>query len=788
MIDPEFRYRRLYYWGTFSNSLSFPLMMGNLVTLFLLQIGTNKSMMGLISAFPWFAMLFSGMGKGLIQQYGVIQTVSWIWIIRALLLVPQIMAPIMILLGAGTDLVVAIFLITQLFFQICRGIGIAGNIPIFDKLTIEKQRTSFFINLQVVTNTGNLIAIAASSILLRNEQLWMYSIFYAVGIVLGIVTGMIYGLQEEIPQSTQVVNNLTDQPNKIQRNSLLLTLINFFSYKDSRLFALSALLSFGLSSIVSVFLIVYFKEAYSIGDSSAMTYSLGGPIAIIIFGLAARPLLNRMGPKPVSVLTTIALSFGVTAMLIDMRTSLWQPYWIFLLNILIVISTVILQDSLQAYFLNHLNDRKDLNKSLLITIIRGIGGIGVILGGFALDTLHSLPILSNASDFNIFRIFWAAVLVLLAINLLLLLSLKRGSAMTLSQSIGVFLSPRAWQGVWLLERSQGQVTTEQHQELVSAIRKGPASPILSQELPQLIRAPNLLLRLEALEVLNNPEVELTQEAKQLLIEHVSLSPYTTGANAVNILGRRGIYEAIPVLQQALNSTDYNLKAQAILALGRLGHRDSLKDVRDILLNEYQNQRICIYSINSIKLLGCPEVDIPLLLDCFENWQESRRMQEEITLAFSTLLGIEKIFYHDYCSFIEDMASTWNHVLTGLAQQRKWSAAQKQELQLNEGMFNDVEQRKRVSGLLSQLEKQDAQQDSQLNDKTKLSNKVNKARKKDGDRQNSKRPHLRSTESIASAISQADLWLHWLHHKQLRYHFWQTPSSIFLDLVLLSSRK
>ena len=257
---------------------------------------------------------------------------------------------------------------------------------------------------------------------------------------------------------------------------------------------------------------------------------------------------------------------------------------------------------------------------------------------------------------------------MILVNLILLLRLKRGSAMRLSQSIAVFCSPRAWQGVWQLELIQNS-TAQQQQELLSDIKVGPASPLLLHEMPSLLRAPNLLLRLEALESLRNPQLEITDEIRALLIEHVSFSPYTTGANAANILGRRAVKGAVPVLRTALNSADYNLKAQAILALGRLGDLGSLDEVRSILLKEQQNQRICIYAINSIKLLGNPELDVRLLLRCLENWQASRRMNEEVTLALSTLFGVERDFYREYCAFLDEPQSCWERKLEPLA--RKW---------------------------------------------------------------------------------------------------------------------
>ena len=704
-MDPQTRYRRLFYWSSLVNSLSFNLMMGNLVTLFLLRIDTSKSMMGLISAFPWLSLLFAGMGKAMIRRYGVIRTISWIWKIRALLLLPQALAPVLILLGVHRNSVIILFVITQLLFQILRGMGLAGNTPLFAKLASEKQRTGFFINMQVANNIGSLLIVLLSSWLLAHEGLWIYSVFYALGIGLGLVTGQMYGLQEEIVPN--------EKPEK-QRGGLLRTLIAFFRYRESRLFAISALFSYGLCAVANVFLIVYFKEAYAIDESKVMLYSLGGPIAIVVFGLVARPLLNRMGPKPVCVLTSFALACGVAALIIDVREAEWLHLWIFSLNVIVVISTVGLQDALQAYFLNHLNDRNDLNKGLVINLIRGLSGVAAIFAGVFLDQLKAWPVLgisSQANSFVIFQIFWLFFLLMILVNLILLLCLKRGSAMRLSQSIAVFCSPRAWQGVWQLELSQKGGTAQQQQELLSDIKTGPASPLLLHELPNLLQAPNLLLRLEALESLRNPQLEITDEIKDLLIEHVTFSPYTTGANAANILGQRAVKGAIPVLRTALDSADYNLKAQAILALGRLDDRGSLDEVRLILLKERENQRICIYAINSIKLLGSPQCDVPLLLRCLENWQASRRMNEEVTLALSTLFGVERDFYREYCAFLDEPQNCWQRKLEQLERkcpQKDQSAKnlQSRDLSLSSFVPNEMTaQTGEVSAELSRLARQ-----------------------------------------------------------------------------------
>ena len=71
--------RRLVLAFEVVNTFSFSLLAGNLITLLLLRLGANSTLIGILAAFPYIAFFFMPLAKGSVVKNGLVKTFGRAW-------------------------------------------------------------------------------------------------------------------------------------------------------------------------------------------------------------------------------------------------------------------------------------------------------------------------------------------------------------------------------------------------------------------------------------------------------------------------------------------------------------------------------------------------------------------------------------------------------------------------------------------------------------------------------------------------------------------------------------
>jgi HEAT repeat protein len=126
---------------------------------------------------------------------------------------------------------------------------------------------------------------------------------------------------------------------------------------------------------------------------------------------------------------------------------------------------------------------------------------------------------------------------------------------------------------------------------------------------------------------------------------------TTGYIAARILGKRRILEAVPALRKALFGSDPLLRGAAAVALARLGDRESIGAIEELLRSQ-SPPRLRLQTSYALELLGSVS-SIPILVASLSRDDPPAFLSDELVLAMASILGVMDAFYPLYQAFSED---------------------------------------------------------------------------------------------------------------------------------------
>jgi hypothetical protein len=111
-----------------------------------------------------------------------------------------------------------------------------------------------------------------------------------------------------------------------------------------------------------------------------------------------------------------------------------------------------------------------------------------------------------------------------------------------------------------------------------------------------------------------------------------------------------VKEAIPALREALDSRDFFLCGKSMVALARLGDRQSIPEVERLVATT-RNPRLIIHGATALEMFRSASsvgILIPKLQERLSGF-----IRDEINLALAGLLGLQDFYYSLYLAFLED---------------------------------------------------------------------------------------------------------------------------------------
>ncbi len=617
----------------FLNVISFVLLSGNIITLFALRLGAGSILIGVLSAISYASYAAIFLGRRLAPKLGVVRLMGRYWLIRYFAMIPILSAP----LFAKNNMyfiAFALILVSVSGFSICRGIAIPGYNPIIGEITSAEERGSFLARLQAINHTVTLLLGIAMALLLgRNAPVYMYDFFITIGIISGISATAVFF---RLPEPLKTSGGMTE--------GMLSSFVSALHRPAFRKFTVVHFLVSFATFMVTPFLILYLKGVYLQPDNHVVFFTVFGSLGGVIMALVSGFLIDRIGAKPLYFLFTGVIMLSLIPLMIspilDSTEAVIFSIFIFFFHSLGSLGVVATG---QTYFFNAITPEERLNLGALYYLIEGLGGgLGALSGGIILDWCGSVSV-TVRGGYTLYFIFPAIFFVALVY---IASRMERLGAYSIADTLGIIFSPRDLRAISLLHRLKRTTSLSEEKRVIEALAGAPSEISVGEVLTRL-KSPRFTIRVEALAALR--KLPADEREIQPLIQELKNQTYTTAHLAAEVIGIKGYTEAIPVLKKQLDSDNYFLSGECMVALARLGNRASTSRIRNILTHT-ANPRLIIHAAAALEYFGDAQT-IPVLINKLKR-KTSPYLRDEIILSIAGILGMGAWYYPLYTRFLE----------------------------------------------------------------------------------------------------------------------------------------
>jgi len=644
MIPPLSPYRQAKARAVFNifntfNALSWNLLVGSIITLFALRLGASSTYIGTLSALLYISLFFLPLGKILAQRFKIISIYSFAWVLRALGMIPVVLAPLAAYMGHH-DTALSLTMLGVAIFHVVRGIGMIGNNPVLSYLSAGSDQGSYMTQIQIINSaTGMFSGFAIAIILGRNPPLFLYSFIMTVGIICGITSG---ALIRKIPEPPGV--------GKAEKINLTGIFRDALSQPPIKLFLIILMIVALTSGVSRTFLVVYAREAFFQEDGMILLFSVFGGLGNLLVGMLIKFFVDKIGAKPIllictiiSLVTMIPIVFFSSSAAGYLTTGiLFLSFLFFMLNFGFLGSEGIAQ----TYFMGLVPPEKTLDMGILYFFVFGIAGAGgSFLAGLFLDILSFF----GCSHFVSFKILYGIIILLTATAIYLQRKLTPLGALSLGGAVKIMFSYRELQAISLLDRLNKTQDSHQEELLLGALHDAP-SRLATKGLLERARSPRLVTRFESIRALERLE-NLSEDAETALMNDIANNPFTTAYISARILGNHGCVSAIPLLRELVSSSDYMLAGEAMIALANLRDMDFCPQIEEIILHT-DNPRLKIMGAESLGIYGLPR-SLYALLEMLRVTNPPPYLRDEVVLAMAAILETQAQFYRLLVCFHSD---------------------------------------------------------------------------------------------------------------------------------------
>lgn len=686
------------------NSFSFALVTGNTITLYAMALNANSTAIGLLTAFMYMCYFSIPIGKFMVRRMGIVNTFTVTWFFRNLSLLPMLFIPFFYFKGNYTYAVFMLLLAVALF-NFFRGAGIIANNPVIGILAPGKDRSSYIVRISITNNTANLAAIIFLTVFLWLASKQGINIIstYNITAIIGIITGFISSfLLLKLPdpafdKKKEAINNAKAQgknkkeirklkwdSNDDGKGSFIASTKEAFKDKNFFIYITSFfIIQFGIS-LARPFIIVYGKAVYSVPDNLVIIFSLASTTGSLLVGLLMRLLIDRMGAKPMYVIFT---AFSVSALIpAVIAPGLGFPAagFIFLIvfSIAVNMGFTAQMDASQAYFFGIVPGKSLMDLSMLNFFVMGItGAFGAILGGTVLDIFSQ----NGFSNLTAYRIFFGAIIIVILIGIMLQSRLLNLGGRHVKETLAIIFSPRDMKTLNLLHKLDSNEDLKTEEKILHELA-ATASPEAADGLNMYMKSPRFKIRYSALSALKSLE-KLSSKNRETLLHELEKGEFTTASVAASALGHFKVYQAVPLLRKSLESKDYLLAGEAMIALARLKDTSSQFAISQIL-TQTENPGLLLSGLHAMEIYNSA-ASIPLILDILRREELPSEIEDEAYLVLASILKIEAGFYYAYDRFKNESKST-TAILTDILDE-VFAKRKKQDLKFKQLLLNFVQE-------------------------------------------------------------------------------------------------
>ena len=644
--------RRIYDIYNIVNSFSYALVTGNTITLYALLLKANTTEVGLLTAFMYLSFFAIPIGKLMVRRFSIMQTFGLTWLLRTASLLPILAIPLLVTLGYERYALYCLLLAVG-FFNFFRGVGMIANNPVIRILAPGKDRSSYIVRISLTNNLAALLATVLLAWLLRlDASVHTYNFTSIIGILLGFIGSLLLFKipepqsakpRQHVATATSVTQNrlARQEAASDQRFAFFNHVRTAFKDANFRRFVLAFfIVSLGIA-MIRPFVIVYAKEVYGRKDSAATVltvYSLVGALGV---GFLMHLIIDRIGAKPIFIIFTAISAFSlIPALFAPGLASAGMVATVFLVLFTMIsnIGFVGQDNSSQAYFFSMVPEEALMDLSMLYYCILAItGGLGSILGGSILDFLR----LQGLSPLASYRLFFLTVIVIILIGITFQRKLLNLGSYRVSETLSVLLSPRDMRALSLLHKLDRHESLASEERILNALGEI-ASSVSCDQLLHYLESPRFSIRIHALTALYSMP-SINAKAREVVLKELVHGEFTTAPLAAKILAKFKVQQAVEPLRAALESRDYYLVGEAMVALAELSDSNSQSKIA-FLIADAENPALILKGIQALEMFNA-DSSPTLILDILRRENIAPTLESEALLALASLMGIQNDFYY-----------------------------------------------------------------------------------------------------------------------------------------------
>ena len=654
------------------NSFSFALVTGNTITLYALALKANSTVIGLLTAFMYMCYFTIPLGKLMARRFTIVKTFAYTWFLRNASLLPILFIPLFYFRGEN-EAAIFMLLLAVALFNFFRGAGIVANNPVISLLAPGKDRNSYIVKISLTNNAAALAAIIFLTVFLWFSPRFGIDIVstYNITAIIGIITGFAasalllklpdpdFERRMEAVKEARVEGRSRKEIRKLKRGNQNLQKGSFFSAskeafgdKNFKLYIFSFfIIQFGIS-LARPFIIVYGKAVYSIPDNLVIIFSLASTMGSLLVGLLMRLLIDRMGAKPMYVIFTALSAAALIPAIIAPAREIYLIAFIFLIvfSMITNMGFSAQMDASQAYFFGIVPSKSLMDLSMLNFFVMGLtGALGSILGGRILDMLQT----SGFSNLSMYRIFFLCVIACILFGMIFQIRLLNLGGRLVKDALAVIFSPRDMKALNLLYKLDSSESLQTEEKILHELT-ATASQESADKLNQYMRSPRFSIRYSAMDALNSLE-KLSAKNRETLLEELNKGEFTTAALAAKTLAHFNVHQAVEPLRKALESKDYLLSGEAMIALAHLKDEASQFKISQIL-SETKNPKILLSGIKAMETYRSVN-SIPFIIDLLRREGLPSLVEDEAYLSLASMMKVEGGFYFAYDRFKNEARDT-----------------------------------------------------------------------------------------------------------------------------------
>ena len=633
--------RRIYDIYNIFNSFSFALVTGNTVTLYALFLKANTTVVGLLTAFMYLSFFAIPLGKLMVMRFSIMQTFGSTWLLRTASLLPLLAIPFLVSAGHDQYALYCLLLAVGLF-NFFRGAGMIANNPVIRILAPGKDRSSYIVRLSLINNLAALLATVLLAWLLRRDpSVQSYNLASMIGILLGFIASILLFRIPEPQSAKPNRQKRKDSTTPRQGSTFLRHIRDAFKDANFRRFVLAFfIISLGIA-MIRPFIIVYAKEVYSRRDSAATILSVYSLVGALSVGLLMHLIIDRIGAKPIFIIFSAISALSLIPAFFApglASAGILSTVFLILFTMISNVGFVGQDNSSQAYFFAMVPEEALMDLSMLYYFILAItGGAGSILGGTILDLLR----VQGFSYLQSYQIFFLIVIAIIAIGIVFQRKLLNLGSYRVFETLAVLFSPRDMKALNLLHKLDRSETIETEEKILNELGEI-ASSVSCDQLLHYLESPRFTIRMNALRALYSMNT-INAKVRDVVLKELEQGAFTTAPLAARILAKFNVQQAVTPLRTALDSDDYYLAGEAMVALARLNDSYSQPKIGTIL-SQAENPALILKGIRALELFNADNSPM-FILDILRRDSIPPYIENEALLALASLMGIQNDFYY-----------------------------------------------------------------------------------------------------------------------------------------------